>query len=124
MGALPARVTVQLYTQVPGSVVYYTLNGADPTVDGHEYTVPLEVAETGVLRAVALDDGVPVSTVTTATYLMGEEPGLPVVSLITDPAHLWDEEMGIHVNAERRGRAWERPVTVEWLSPEGNWASV
>ncbi|MDE2994563.1 MAG: chitobiase/beta-hexosaminidase C-terminal domain-containing protein, partial [Chloroflexota bacterium] len=118
-GRFAELVTVHLYTPVPGSVVYYTLDGSDPTVDGQEYTAPLAVTETTVLRAVALDDGVPVSTVTTATYLMGEEPGLPVVSLITDPAHLWDEEMGIHVNAERRGRAWERPVTVEWLSPEG-----
>ena len=45
---------------------------ADPTVDGHEYTAPLEVTETTVLRVVALDDGVPVSAVTTATYLVGE----------------------------------------------------
>ena len=42
-----------------------------------------------------------------------------MLSLVTAPAHLWDEETGIHVNAERRGRAWERPATVEWLSLEG-----
>ncbi len=118
-GLFTGPVTVQLYTPVPGSVVYYTLDGSDPTVEGQEYTAPLAVTETTVLRAVALDDGVPVSTVTTATYLVGESAGLPVLSLVTAPAHLWDEEMGIHVNAERRGRAWERPVTVEWLSPEG-----
>ncbi len=118
-GRFAGPVTVQLYTPVPGSVVYYTLDGADPTVDGQAYTAPVAVTETTVLRVVALDDGVPVSTVTTATYLVGEPSELPVLSLVTDPAHLWDEATGIYVNPEERGRNWERPVTVEWLSPEG-----
>ena len=118
-GRYAGPVTMQLYTPVPGSLLYYTLDGSDPTVDGQEYTLPLAVTETTVLRAVALDAGVPVSAVTTATYLVEESTSLPVLSLVTDPAHLWDEQQGIHVNAEGRGRAWERPVTVEWLSPEG-----
>ena len=112
-------VTVQLYTPVPGSLLYYTLDGSDPTVDGEAYTAPLAVTETTVLRAVALDEGTPVSAVTTATYLVGEPSGLPVLSLVTDPAHLWDEATGIYANPEKRGQRWERPVTVELLSPEG-----
>ena len=118
-GRFAGPVTVQLYTPVPGSLLYYTLDGADPTVDGQEYTAPLAVTETTVLRAVALDDGVPASTVTTATYLMGESTGLLVLSLVTDPAHLWDEATGIYANPEERGQSWERPVTVEWVSLEG-----
>ncbi len=118
-GRFTGPVTVQLYPPAPGSIVYYTLDGSDPTVDGQEYTALLEVAETTVLRAVALDDGVPVSAVTTATYLVGESTSLPALSLVTAPAHLWGEATGIYVNPEERGRNWERPVTVEWLSPEG-----
>ena len=72
--------------------------GSDPTVDGQAYIAPLEVAETTVLRAVALHEGAPVSAVTTATYLVDENTGLPVLSLVTDPAHLWDEETGIYAN--------------------------
>ena len=118
-GMFAGPVTVQLEAPVAGSTVYYTLDGADPTVEGQEYTAPLAVTETTVLRTVALDAGVPVSSVTTATYLVGESTGLPVLSLVTDPAHLWDEERGIYVNPQERGRDWERPVTIEWLSPEG-----
>ena len=118
-GRFAAPVTVRLETPVGGATVYYTLDGADPTLGGQEYTAPLEIAETTVLRAVALRDGAPVSAVTTATYLVGESTGLPVVSLVTEPAHLWDTTTGIYVNAEARGREWERPMTVEWLSPEG-----
>ena len=98
-GRYASPVTVQLYPPVPGSLLYYTLDGSDPTVDGQEYTAPLAVTETTALQAVALDDGVPVSAVTTATYLLGESTGLPVLSLVTDPAHLWDEATGIYTNA-------------------------
>ena len=56
-GRFAGPVMVHLEAAVPGSVVYYTLDGADPTVDGQAYTAPLEVTETTVLRAVALDAG-------------------------------------------------------------------
>ena len=118
-GRFAGPVTVQLEAPVGSAAVYYTLDGADPTVDGQAYMAPLEVTETTVLRAVALDNGVPVSAVTTATYLLGESTGLPVLSLTTDPAHLWDAATGIYFNPQERGRSWERPVTVQGLSPEG-----
>ena len=118
-GRFVGPVTVQLEAPVGSAAVYYTLDGANPTVDGQAYTAPLEVTETTVLRAVALDARAPVSAVTTATYLVGASTRLPVLSLVTDPAHLWDEATGIYVNPEERGRNWEQPVTVEWLSPEG-----
>ncbi len=118
-GRFAGPVTVQLQAPVGSATVYYTLDGTDPTTEGQAYTAPVAVAETMLLRAVALHDGVPVSAVTTATYLVGESTGLPVLSLVTDPPHLWDEATGIYTNAAERGRAWERPVTMEWLSAEG-----
>ncbi len=42
-GRYAGPVTVQLTAPVPGSTVYYTLDGADPTVGGQEYTAPLAV---------------------------------------------------------------------------------
>ena len=84
-GRFAGPVTVHLEAPLPGSTVYYTLDGADPTIGGQAYTAPVVLEQTTVLRAVALRDGVPVSAVTTATYLVGESTGLPVVSLVTDP---------------------------------------
>ena len=118
-GRFAGPVTVELQAPVTGSTVYYTLDGADPTVEGLAYTAPVMLEQTTVLRAVALRDGVPVSAVTTATYLVGESTGLPVVSLVTEPTHLWDEATGIYTNVGGRGRAWERPVVVQGLSSEG-----
>ena len=71
-GRFAGPVTVQLQAPVGRATVYYTLDGTDPTVGGQAYTAPVAVTETTVLRAVALRDGVPVSAVTTATYLLGK----------------------------------------------------
>ena len=44
---------------------------------------------------------------------------VPTVSLVTDIAHIFSPETGIYLNALKRGRAWERPVSVELLNPDG-----
>ncbi|MDG2125276.1 MAG: FN3 associated domain-containing protein, partial [Verrucomicrobiales bacterium] len=44
---------------------------------------------------------------------------LPSLSLVTPLEHLVDGRTGIYVNAERRGREWERPGSIELLDPEG-----
>ena len=108
-GRFPGPVTVELQAPVPGSTVYYTLDGADPLVGRQVYTAPVVLEQTTVLRAVALRDGRPVSTVTTAMYLLGESTGLPVLSLVTAPVHLWDAATGIYPNSGKRGRVLGAP---------------
>ncbi|MBN1806604.1 MAG: CotH kinase family protein, partial [Sedimentisphaerales bacterium] len=45
---------------------------------------------------------------------------IPTISLVTDLDNLFDSSVGIYVNAGREGRAWERPVSVELLNPDGS----
>jgi hypothetical protein len=40
---------------------------------------------------------------------------LPTLSLVTEPGHFYD----LYSNPRRRGRAWERPVSVEFFDPAG-----
>ena len=42
-GLFAGPVTVHLEAPLAGSAVYYTLDGADPRVDGQAYIAPLEV---------------------------------------------------------------------------------
>lgn len=42
---------------------------------------------------------------------------LPSISLTTDLPNLFDPSTGIYSNPERRGLAWERPVSMEWINP-------
>ena len=44
---------------------------------------------------------------------------IPSISLVTDPANLFDPSTGIYVNALQDGRAWERPGCVELIYPDG-----
>jgi len=44
---------------------------------------------------------------------------LPSISIVTDIDHLFDPATGIYVNPEARGEAWERPVSVELIHPDG-----
>lgn len=44
---------------------------------------------------------------------------LPAISIVTDPAHLFDPSRGIYVNAQQRGVNWERPVSLEMIYPNG-----
>lgn len=45
---------------------------------------------------------------------------LPTISLVTDYRHLFDDTDGIYTHPLKDGRAWERPVSVEWINPDGS----
>lgn len=49
------------------------------------------------MRARAYSDDALPSQITTASYFFGIDHTLPVVSLVTDPKNLWDEERGMYV---------------------------
>ncbi|MDH4239774.1 MAG: lamin tail domain-containing protein, partial [Phycisphaerae bacterium] len=44
---------------------------------------------------------------------------IPSFSLVTDLANMFDPGIGIWVNAGQEGIAWERPVSVELINPNG-----
>lgn len=45
---------------------------------------------------------------------------LPTLSIVTKRDHLFDPINGIYVNPKARGEAWERPVSVELIHPDGS----
>jgi len=45
---------------------------------------------------------------------------IPTISVTTDPAHLFDPQTGIYVNAKYHGRDWERPANIELVNPDGS----
>lgn len=96
-----------------------------------------------VVRAVGFVNGHPVTPVITQVYFVGLNPddyGVPVISIVTDPAHLFDHETGIYVpgltnemdphwptawgtgNYHQRGEAWERPAVLAVFSHLGSTA--
>jgi hypothetical protein len=44
---------------------------------------------------------------------------IPSISMVTNPANLFDPAKGIYVHAGNEGRDWERPVSVELIRSDG-----
>ena len=95
-----------------GSQLYYTLDGSDPQRAGRVYATPIGLTGPGVtvIRASYHHADGAWSDQATATYIVGLETHLPLLSLIADPADLADPERGLFTHPAGRGFAWERAV--------------
>lgn len=67
-----------------GQKIYYTLDGSLPSERSLEYTGPISLTETTVLRAVAVEEGAIQSRALTQSFIINEAHTLPVLSLATD----------------------------------------
>lgn len=123
-GLFPYSVTLSLSGNSSGETIYYTLDGSDPTESAPVYTGPITLTETTVVRARMMAPETIPSVVVTNSYIIGPPPNLPVISLSTDPANLWDWETGIYAmgpNADANfpyfganfWQDWERPIHLE-----------
>jgi hypothetical protein len=121
---------VDLTTDDASAKIYYTLDGKTPTDKSTPYSGPIAMSKTTVIRAVAYRDGYLPSNAVCSTYLIGENIKLPVVSIVTDPSNLFDEQTGIYVKGPNAKAAfpyqganfwqdWEKPAHVELLETDG-----
>ena len=135
---------IMLSTPTPGARIRYTLNGSDPNATNSvEYAGPISITRTTVVRANAVKDGLLPSRTATHSYLVGlgvAQRGLPALSIVTATNHLtgptgivgmqggtrdgsgaWVRRLATdYFNPNNRGIAWERPASVELLTPSGN----
>lgn len=100
--------------------IYYTTDGSDPDRNAKAYTGPIHLDQTTVLRSVAYEPDKKESGVVTCSYLINETHDLPVVSLVTDPQHLWDPSTGIYVDGTNR-KEIEYPASAAYFGPDGTW---
>ncbi|MFN2140857.1 MAG: CotH kinase family protein [Candidatus Promineifilaceae bacterium] len=120
-GRYQTPLELSLSSTSPAAEIRYTLDGSSPTRDSALYQEPIQLAKTAVVRARAFVQGLLSSPITTHTYLIREQTQLPIVSLVTDPAFLWDPETGIYVDEEvEKRKDWERPATVALYEPDGS----
>ncbi len=77
---------------------------------------------TGSVNGQVLDYGMDPDIVNNARWAPVMEDALldiSTISLVTDLKNLFDPAIGIYVNAQNDGRAWERRTSVELLNPDG-----
>ena len=77
------------------SIVRYTTDGSDPTVDSPIYSDPIEIFTNTVIRARCWRDGVEPSQVVSQTYLISVYHTMPIICISTDPYNLWNDETGM-----------------------------
>ncbi len=91
--------TTLVITGGGASQIFYTIDGSIPTVTANLYTGPITIDSTTVIRArafSALSIELP-SRVVTRSYILNYNQTLPVFSISTNPANLWDWNTGIYV---------------------------
>ena len=66
-----ARLSVALSSD-PGAEIRYTLDGSAPTADSALYREPIELTESGVIRATATRDDALPAAASAATYILGQ----------------------------------------------------
>ncbi|GHU74486.1 hypothetical protein AGMMS49992_16070 [Clostridia bacterium] len=104
----PIRVTIRM---TEGSVIRYTTDGSDPTLDSPVYNAPLPIDHTIVLRTRTFQDGLRPSAVVTNTYFISVYHMLPMVSVVADPQLLWNDVNGIYAGDYTTSAMTEIPYT-------------
>ena len=108
-GEVTSGTTVVLTTATVGAAIYYTTDGSTPTAASTKYTVPIEITEAVIIKAIAVMGGYVDSEVLEASYTIGasDEPYEPY-----DPIDL--TVYRTHFQNER----------LAWLIPEGDYYTV
>ncbi|MEM7112610.1 MAG: CotH kinase family protein [Chloroflexota bacterium] len=112
-----------LETAVSNATILFTTDGTTPTPNnGHRYSNPIfldaAVPNVTVIRARVETADATLHPITDASYIIGIANPLPIVSLVVEPTHLWDETTGIYQHPEEQGIEWERPISLTYVGVE------
>lgn len=104
-----------MYVELSASgTIRYTLDGSAPTAESPEYTGPIYIDKTTVIRAVNFEEGALPSRTLSLSYIINENHSLPVLSLLTDsPA-----EFDTMYNARQKGV--ELPASLSLYEEDGS----
>ncbi len=158
-GIYSDNVNLELTSNSSTAEIRYTLDGSDPTIESSLYTDPIlltnrendpnvfsliqctetpylpstNVSKINTVRAQLFLDSVAVSKLYTKSFIIEPDTAkynLPIFSIVTDPANLFDDTIGIYVlghtypldsiaNFMQRGDNWERAAHLELIDPGG-----
>ena len=101
-GTYATAQSVTLAASTPGSVIYYTTNGAAPTTSSSVYMAPVPVTATTTVKAVAALPSASASTVASATYTIAAAGSSPVFSV---PAGSYTTNQNVTITSTLKGAA-------------------
>lgn len=105
--------TIEIIPPSASSQIYYTTNGAIPTISDSLYTEPITISSTTVIKAriIDTDSVLAPGKIITNTYFIDEDISVPVISITTNEENLygWD---GIFDNW---WEDWKKPCYIEYF---------
>ena len=148
-GFLDENIELEITTETPGSIIFYTTNGSEPSkTNGSPYTGPMILRKVSekkghVIRARAFSENLIPSDTKTNTYLIDQDPKLlssPTLIItgdsersLFDPFGAFAINGGQYVdnqwqptsssdynNVINRGRSYERPIHAEFYFTDGS----
>lgn len=106
-----------------GAEIHYTTDCSTPTRTSPLYTGPISISATTVIRAIACAPDQLCSAVAGATYFINDSSPVPVVSLYTDNAYLFDDSTGVMVKGTGRTPNYMKnlqyPCQLEYFDESG-----
>jgi hypothetical protein len=112
-GFYSTSVSVEL--SAGDSRIFYTMDGSDPDTNSNEYSLPINMTQISVLKAISIKENYLPGPMVQHTYFINEDSDLPVISLSCDPYNLFDPDSGIYTNFTMD---WERPAHVEFFEDD------
>jgi len=95
-GKYPGPQEVLLQTPEGGGTIRYTTDGSEPGTFSPVYTDPLSVNFSQVIKARVYQEGKLPGETVTASYIIGKDTDLPVLSVSTDHSNLWGFDFGLY----------------------------
>ena len=80
-GAVAAGTAVTISSTLDGATIYYTTDGTTPTTVSSVYSAPIVVNAAMTIKAIAVKDGYPESSVAEAAYTIAEPCATPTFSV-------------------------------------------
>ncbi len=107
-----------------GDNIRYTTDGTLPKASSTQYTEPIVINKTTVIRAACFSADAVTGSTATFSYIIGENHTLPVVSLAVDPDDLWSDEKGIYVkgNYNNYFKDWEKLAHISFFEENGSFS--
>ena len=109
-----------------GAEIRYTTDGSEPSEQSSQFTQPISISKTLVIRARTFCDGYLSSRSVIQSYIFfPREMTLPLISITTDKRYLSDSKIGIYVdgNYEKDKKNyehnWRRPMNIEMFTKDG-----
>ena len=131
-GSFTGEINLSLSGTSGNEVIRYTLDASEPDENSLLYSEPINIKETTVVRARVFETGYIPSYTQSRVFIYNVNHTLPIVSLITDPDNLYNNEDGIYVFGDSFDQDyphfganfwedWERPIHVSLYENNSNY---